>query len=64
MSLFHCLKDNDRAIVKFSKSKDSLQVLSLKKEFKPLNPKFPEDMWIFINECLYAYYRGLWNKRK
>ena len=34
----HSLKDNDRAIVKFSNRKDSLQVLRVKKDLKSLDP--------------------------
>ena len=34
----HGLKDNDRAIVKFSKRKDSLQVFRVKKDLKSLDP--------------------------
>ena len=61
----HCLKDNDRVIIRFSNRKDSLQVLCVKKDLKSLDPtelNFPESMRIFINEILCAYYRGLWNK--
>ena len=34
----HRLKDNDRVIVKFSNRKDSLQILGVKKDRKPLDP--------------------------
>ena len=34
----HRLKDNDRAIVKFSNRKDNLQVLRVKKDLKSLHP--------------------------
>ena len=34
----HRLKDNDRAIVKFSNRKDSLQILRVKKDLKSLDP--------------------------
>ena len=34
----HRLKDADRAIVKFSNRKDSLQILCVKKDFKSLDP--------------------------
>ena len=34
----HRLKDNDRAIVKFSNRKDILQVLRVKKDLKSLDP--------------------------
>ena len=63
----HCLKDNYRFIIKLSNRKDSLQVLRVKKDLKSLDPTeldFPEGTRIFINESLYAYYRGLWNKCK
>ena len=63
----HRLKDNDRVIIKLYNSKDSLQVLRVKKYLKSLEPTeldFPEGTRIFINESLCAYYRGLWNKCK
>ena len=63
----HRLKDDDKAIVKFSNRKDSLQILRVKKDFKSLDPTkldFPEGTKIFINESLCVYYRGLWNKCK
>ena len=63
----HRLKDNDRAIVKFSNRKESLQIPRVKKELKSLDPTeldFPEGIKIFINESLCAYYHGLWNKCK
>ena len=63
----HRLKDNDRVVIKLSNSKDSLQVLRVKKYLKSLEPTeldFPEGTRIFINESLCAYSRGLWNKCK
>ena len=63
----HCLKDNDKVIIKFSNRKDSLQVLRVKKDLKSLDPTeldFPEGKRIFINENLCTYYCGLWNKCK
>ena len=63
----NCLKDNDKAIVKFSNRKDSLQILRVKKDLKSLDPTeldFPEGTRVFISEILCAYYRGLWNKCK
>ena len=63
----HHLKDNDRVIVKFSNRKDSLQILGVKKDRKPLDPTeldFPEGTKIFINASLCAYYSGIWNKCK
>ena len=48
----HCLKDNDRDIIKLSNEKDNLQVLRVKKDLKSLNPTeldLPEGMIIFIN---------------
>ena len=59
------LKDNDRAIIKFSNRKDTLQVLRVKKDLRSLDPTeldFPEGTRILINEGLCAYYCGLWNK--
>ena len=61
----HCLKDNDRAIIKFSNWKESLQVLRVKKDLKSLDPTeldFPEATKVFINKRFRAYYRGLLNK--
>ena len=63
----HCLKDNDRVIVKFSNRKGSLQVLRVKKDLISLDPTeldFPQGTKIFVNESLCAYYCGLWNKCK
>ena len=63
----HCLKDNDRVIVKFSNRKGSLQVLHVKKDLISLDPTeldFPQSTKIFVNESLCAYYCGLWNKCK
>ena len=63
----HRLKDNDRVIIKFSNSKDSPQVLCVKKDLKSLHPTelgFPESTRIFISESLCIYYHGLWNKCK
>ena len=63
----HCLKDNNRAIIKFSNRKDSLQIPCVKKALKSLDPTeldFPDGTRIFINESLCAYYYGLWNKCK
>ena len=61
----HRLRDKDKAIVKSSNRKDSLQILHVKKYFKSLDPTeldFPESARIFINKSLCAVYRGLWNK--
>ena len=58
----HRLKDNDRAIIKLSNRKDSLQVLRIIKDLISLDPTelgFPEGTRIFINEILCAYYRGV-----
>ena len=63
----HRLKDKDRAIVKFTNRKDCLQILRVKRQLKGLDPAavdFPEGTKIFINESLYLYYRGIWNKCK
>ena len=45
----HRLKDNDRAIVKFSNRKDSLPILRVKKDLNSLDPTeldFPESLWL------------------
>ena len=63
----HRLKDNDKADIKFSNRKDSLQVLRVNKDLKSLEPTeldFPEGTRILINESLCAYYRRLWRKCK
>ena len=60
----HRLKDNDKLVIKFSNTKDSLQVLRVKKDLKYLDPTeldFPEGTRILINESLRAYYHSLWN---
>ena len=47
MDACHRLKDNDRAIVKFSNRKDSLPILRVKKDLNSLDPTelyFPESL--------------------
>ena len=64
---YHRLKGNDRAIAKFSNKKDSLLVLCVKKDLKSMvstERGFPKGTKIFINESLYGYCCGLWNKCK
>ena len=54
----HCLKDKDRAIVKFTNSKDCLRILKVKRQLKGLDPAavdLPEGTKIFINESFYPY---------
>ena len=63
----HRLKEKDRTIVKFVNRKDCLEILRVKKELKSLDLtdlNFPENTKIFINENLFPYYRGIWNKCK
>ena len=50
-----------------SRTKDSEQVIKVKKNLKDLNPNdsdFPEETRLFINDKLCPYYRILWNKYK
>ena len=54
-------------IVKFVNRKDCTNILNVKNNLKHLDPSklsFSEGTEIFINESLYPYYRGIWNKRK
>ena len=63
----HRLKEKERTIVKFANRKDCLQILSVKKDLKSLDPTeldLPESTKIYINESLCASYRGIWNKCK
>ena len=63
----HRLKDKDQRIVKFANKKDSLEILSVKRQLKGLYPAavdLPERTKIFINESLCPYYWGIWNKCK
>ena len=58
----HCLKDKDQTIVKFTNRKDCLQILSVKRQLKGLDPAavdLPEGTKIFVNESLCPYYRGI-----
>ena len=50
-----------------SRTKDSEQVIKVKKGLKDLNPNnadFSEETRLFINDKLCPYYRILWNKYK
>ena len=50
-----------------SRTKDSEQVIKVKKGLNDLNPTdsdFPEGTRLFINDKLSPYYRVLWNKYK
>ena len=61
------LKDKDQRIVKFTNRKDCLRILRVKSRLKGLDPAavdFPEGSQIFVNESLYSYYQGIWNKYK
>lgn len=63
----HLLKDNDRAIVRFSDRKDSLKIFCFKKDLKSLDSTeldFPKGTRIVIIESLCPYYCALWNKCK
>ena len=51
----------------FTNRKNCLQILSLKKHVKGLDPaavNLPEVTKTFINESLYPYYRGIWCRCK
>ena len=57
--VFHCLKDDEKGIVKLSNRKESLQILGLKEGFRFSNLTelhFPEGTSIFINESPCGYY--------
>ena len=61
----HRHREKDRTIVKFANRKDCTNILRIKKNLKHLDPfklSFSEGTKIFINESLYPYYRGIWNK--
>ena len=65
IQVFHCLKDDDKGIVKLSNRKESLQNLGIKEGFKFFNLTelhFPEGTSIFMNESPCAYYCILWSK--
>ena len=60
-------KNNDRVIIKFSKRKECLQVLSVKKDLKNLDMVdigLPENCKVFVNQSLCPYYKLLWSKSK
>ena len=60
-------KKNDRVIIKFSKRKECLQVLSVKKDLKNLDMidiGLPEKCKVFVNQSLCPYYKLLWPKSK
>ena len=53
-------KKNDRVIIKFSKLKECLQVLSVKKDLKNLDMVdigLPENCKVFVNQSLCSYYK-------
>ena len=57
----------DKTIVKFCKRKIRQNVLRKKislKKVKPLDVGLGGETPFFINESLYSYYKGLWNKWK
>ena len=61
-AFYRLKKDNDRVIVKFSRHKDSEQILSVKKDLKHLKMqevRLPGNRSIFINTSLCPYYRML-----
>ena len=60
-------KSNDRVIIKFSRRKECLQVLSVKKDLRNLDMVsvgLPENCKVFINQSLCPYYKLLWSKSK
>ena len=60
-------KNSDRTIIKFSKRKESQQVLAVKRDLKNLDMEslgLPADTKIFINQSLCPYYMVLWSKSK
>ena len=61
-AFYRLKKDNDRVIVKFSRHKDSEQILSVKKDLEHLKMqevRLPGNRSIFINTSLCPYYRML-----
>ena len=63
----HCLKEKEGTIVKFVNKRYCLRILRVMKELKSFDPResdFPENTNIFVNESLYPYCRGIWNKCK
>ena len=60
-------KRNDRVTVKFSRTKDCQQVLSVKKNLQKLKMEdigLTGDNKVFINDSLCRYYCVLWSKSK
>ena len=60
-------KNSDRVIIKLSKRKECLQVLSVKKDLKNLDTVdigLPENCKVFVNQSLCPYYKLLWSKSK
>ena len=60
-------KNNDRVIIKFSKRKECLQVLSVKKDLKNLDTVdvgLSKNYKVFFNQSLCPYYKLLWSKTK
>ena len=58
---------SDRTIVKLSRRKDCLQMLSVKKDLQNLDMDeldLPAGTKIFINQSLCPYYKVLWSKSK
>ena len=60
-------KNNDRVIIKFTRTNDCKQVLQVKKDLKDLTADdldLPRGTKIFVNQSLCPYYRILWSKNK
>ena len=60
-------KDSDRTIVKFSKRKDCLQIMKVKKDLRNMSftdIDLPSGTTLFLNESLCSYYRWLWSNCK
>ena len=60
-------QNSDRTIVKLSRRKDCLQMLSVKKDLQKLNMEeldLPAGTKIFVYQSLCPYYKVLWSKSK
>ena len=60
-------QNSDRTIVKLSRRKDCLQMLSVKKDLQKLDMEelhLPAGTKIFVNQSLCPYYKVLWSKSK
>lgn len=60
-------QNSDRTIVKLSRRKDCLQMLSVKKDLQKLDMgelDLPAGTKIFVNQSLCPYYKVLWSKSK